>query len=264
MYSDKRVQLYNDILKLHEAGYGLRMISRTLHCSRNTVTKYINGNFDAVCKSSLYSSLNRFYDTTVKLLSAGMCRKDVLQNLKENGYTGGKSAAYNFMNAVAKEQNISISVGQSTTEDVIQKRVELMKYDYVGRSEIFRFLWMNEDMPDKHIAYLFSKYPILLELKACIKEFRVMFALKRLPMLFLFIDKYSQSSIKELSVFVAGLNKDIDAVTNAVSSPLSNGFVEGTNSKLKMVKRTMYGRCSHLLLAAKLMLHLRPFTCICG
>ena len=30
---------------------------------------------------------------------------------------------------------------------------------------------------------------------------------------------------------------------NSVASELSNGFVEGTNSKLKMVKRTMYGKC---------------------
>ena len=35
---------------------------------------------------------------------------------------------------------------------------------------------------------------------------------------------------------------------------LSNGFVEGTNSKLKMIKRTMYGRCGKELLAAKLIL----------
>ena len=47
--------------------------------------------------------------------------------------------------------------------------------------------------------------------------------------------------------------KDIEAVENSVASPLSNGFVEGTNNKLKMVKRTMYGRCSRQLLEAKLM-----------
>ena len=35
---------------------------------------------------------------------------------------------------------------------------------------------------------------------------------------------------------------------------LSNGFVEGTNSKLKMIKRTMYGRCGKELLTAKLIL----------
>ena len=49
------------------------------------------------------------------------------------------------------------------------------------------------------------------------------------------------------------LEEDIYAVENAVASNLSNGFVEGTNSKLKMVKRTMYGRCSKQLLEAKLM-----------
>ena len=32
----------------------------------------------------------------------------------------------------------------------------------------------------------------------------------------------------------------------------SNGFVEGTNSRLKMIKRTMYGRCRKQLLEAKL------------
>ena len=60
-----------------------------------------------------------------------------------------------------------------------------------------------------------------------------------------------------------GLEKDIDAVWDAVSSPLSKGFVEGMNSKLKMVKRTMYGRCCRRLLAAKLMLRIEE-TRICG
>ncbi|MGN2338122.1 transposase [Clostridium cagae] len=41
-----------------------------------------------------------------------------------------------------------------------------------------------------------------------------------------------------------GLLRDIEAIENSVSSDLSNGFVEGTNNKLKMIKRTMYGRCS--------------------
>lgn len=74
-----------------------------------------------------------------------------------------------------------------------------------------------------------------------------------MPLLYLFIKKYKTSSIKELSKFAVGLEKDLDAVENSVASSLSNGFVEGTNSKLKMVKRTMYGRCNKALLSAKLM-----------
>ncbi len=41
---------------------------------------------------------------------------------------------------------------------------------------------------------------------------------------------------------------------NAVAFNLRNGIVEGTNSILKMVKRTMYGRCSRELLVRKMML----------
>lgn len=40
------------------------------------------------------------------------------------------------------------------------------------------------------------------------------------------------------------MKNDLEAIENAVSSPLSNGFVEGTNTKVKMVKRTMYGGVS--------------------
>lgn len=49
-----------------------------------------------------------------------------------------------------------------------------------------------------------------------------------------------------------GIINNIDAVENAVAYDYSNGFVEGTNSRLKMIKRTMYGRCGRQLLEAKL------------
>ena len=73
-----------------------------------------------------------------------------------------------------------------------------------------------------------------------------------MPYLYLFIEKYKNSSLKEISCFASGLERDLPAAENAVASPLSNGFVEGTNSKLKMIKRTMYGRCGKELLTAKL------------
>ena len=74
-----------------------------------------------------------------------------------------------------------------------------------------------------------------------------------MPCLYLFIERYKMSSIKEIASFAKGLEKDIDAVENAVASSLSNGFVEGTNSKVKTIKKAMYGRCGKLLLSAKLM-----------
>ena len=45
-----------------------------------------------------------------------------------------------------------------------------------------------------------------------------------------FISKYENSKISSLC---NGLKKDIAAVKNAISSPISSGFVEGNNNKFK-------------------------------
>ena len=112
---------------------------------------------------------------------------------------------------------------------------------------------MNGELTSEHHEVLWKKYDVLKELEKCIREFREIFKKQNLSLLYLFIERYQNSSIKELASFAKGLNSDISAIENAVSSNLSNGFVEGTNSKIKMIKRTMYGRCRKKLLEAKLM-----------
>lgn len=99
---------------------------------------------------------------------------------------------------------------------------------------------------------IYEKYPNIWELQCCIREFRNIFKNHNVPMLYLFVEKYSKNLLKPLRSFAEGLKRDIDAVENAVAYDYSNGFVEGTNSRLKMIKRTMYGRCGRQLLEAKL------------
>lgn len=81
----------------------------------------------------------------------------------------------------------------------------------------------------------------------------VQYQRQNMPLLYVFIEKYKNFNLKEITRFAKGLEKDLPAVENLIASPLSNGFVEGINSKLKMVKRTMYGYCNKPLPAAKLM-----------
>jgi transposase len=64
-----------------------------------------------------------------------------------------------------------------------------------------------------------------------------------------------ESGIKELKSFVAGVERDYDAVRAGLTLPWSQGPVEGTVNKIKTHKRLMYGRASFTLLRQK-MLHL--------
>ena len=124
--------------------------------------------------------------------------------------------------------------------------------DYITREGVFRHMWMNTELTDDHKKYIYDKYSNTWELHCCIKEFRNIFKKRNVPLLYLFVEKYSKSSIKALKSFADGLKRDIDAVENAVAYNFSNSFVEGTNSRLKMIKRSMYGRCGKQLLEAKL------------
>lgn len=56
-----------------------------------------------------------------------------------------------------------------------------------------------------------------------------------------------------LSAFVAELRKDIAAVEAALSLPWTTSPAEGQISRIKMIKRTMYGRAGFALLRARVM-----------
>jgi len=59
--------------------------------------------------------------------------------------------------------------------------------------------------------------------------------------------------IRELNSFVAGLERDKAAVVAGLTLPHSNGQVEGQITKLKLLKRTMYGRAGFALLRQRVL-----------
>ena len=60
------------------------------------------------------------------------------------------------------------------------------------------------------------------------------------------------SNIHGMRRFARTLRQDMDAVSNAVLEPWSNGQVEGQINRLKMLKRAMYGRAGVDLLRARI------------
>ena len=68
------------------------------------------------------------------------------------------------------------------------------------------------------------------------------------------LSKAESSSIKELRQFAKGIRKDASAVKAGIELPWSNGIVEGKITKLKLIKRMMYGRASFNLLRKRVLL----------
>lgn len=85
--------------------------------------------------------------------------------------------------------------------------------------------------------------------------FRDIFKQKNTALLDRWLEQYKPSCLQEMASFTAGIEKDIDAVKNAIIyDDISNGPIEGLNNKLKAIKRQMYGRAGYRLLMLKMCL----------
>jgi transposase len=91
--------------------------------------------------------------------------------------------------------------------------------------------------------------PALLQARELIAAFHCMIRRKTVEELVPWIDQASESLVAS---FANGVRRDEAAVRAAIALPWSNGQTEGQITRLKLVKRQMYGRCKIDLLQARL------------
>lgn len=256
-YSEKRYKMICQIQHLLKEGCSYREIARRMGVGRNTIAKYRTGDPQELSIYGIHQSkLDVFHDFILECLYSGKSKSKTVKSVYAKGYTGSKSNAFNYLVKIEQREGKTFE-----PQPYIRTQTEALKYrtgskgktaDYITKEGMFKHMWMDISLTDIHKCYIYSHFPNLWELHTCIREFRNIFKKKMVVLLYLFIDKYKKSRIKELHSFAKGLENDLDAVENAVAYDYSNGFVEGTNSRLKMIKRTMYGKCNRELLEAKL------------
>ena len=238
-------------------GCSCREIARRMRVSRNTIAKYREGDPKELSMYGIrQSKLDPFHDFIIQCLDSGWSKSKTVKAVYEKGYSGSVSNAFEHLSKIEERENKNFE-----PQPYVRTMTECLKYrigsrgkdaDYITRGGVFRHMWMDTELLDAHKKYIYEKYPRIWELHCCIKEFRNIFKKRNVPLLYLFVERYKKSGLKALKSFAVGLDQDIEAVENAVAYDHSKGFVEGTNSRLKMIKRTMYGRCGKYLLEAKL------------
>ncbi len=243
------------IQELLQQGYSNTAVSQMTRHSRGTIRKYQSGNPDYLCRQTRpisKSELCKYEYNIVEALHKGIVLKDIYRSLYAADHSVKKSTFYDYCKKLLHIHNIEYhSSINSIGKPINHKKVP---FHSVKRTQVFQHIWMNEYIEPDDWQYISDKYPQILILQQCICRFREIFNKKRMSLLYLFIEHYENCSIKNLKSFASGLNKDIEAVENAVASPLNNGFLEGNNSRLKMIKRIMYGRAGINLLRAKVIL----------
>jgi transposase len=100
------------------------------------------------------------------------------------------------------------------------------------------------------IAAIEAHVPTLVEARVLIESFHAMVRTKLIANLDSWI---ATASLSLIASFASGIVRDRAAVLAAITEPWSNGQTEGQITKLKLVKRQMYGRAKIDLLQARLL-----------
>jgi transposase len=100
------------------------------------------------------------------------------------------------------------------------------------------------------VAAIEDQIPLLVEAREIIAVFHAMVRRTSQPDLDPWLDRAGASLVAS---FANGVVKDKAAVEAAIDLPWSNGQTEGQITKLKLVKRQMYGRGKLDLLQARML-----------
>ncbi len=126
----------------------------------------------------------------------------------------------------------------------------------LARQAVFLFLRRSEELEAEAqatLALLQALHPEVAQTYELVQQFTRMLRTRTGDQLDAWLSHVRTSKIRELQGFVAGVERDKEAVKAGLTLPFSNGMVEGNVNKLKLVKRMGYGRAGFPLLRQRVL-----------
>ena len=251
---------YEDIVRIQQylsEGYSAMRIKELLNTTYNTIRRYATGDPYKLCRfpqnGARTINIENYREEIMDYLRCNMMTKDIYAKITENGYNGKYTQVKVYCKKLADKHGIQRSTRKNSVGVVIDKSKK-SNVRYISSRDILKYIWSDEELDLPDILYIIAKYPLLWDILKCVRDFRNIYLEKNTALLLFFVAVYSFSAIKPLKSFASCLRGDYEAVKNSVISDLSNGFVEGNNNKVKLIKRSMYGRAKLKLLRAKILL----------
>jgi transposase len=106
---------------------------------------------------------------------------------------------------------------------------------------------------NRHLEEFLQFCPAGTQLRQLTLQFRKLLRWKSSARLSEWMEKVQASGFPFLAQFARALGRDLEAVQLAITTPWSNGLLEGHINRLKVIKRQMYGWAKFELLKARVL-----------
>lgn len=229
--------------ELSQQGYGIKAISRMLQAHHRTIKKYLE--LEALPRRQAPSNqrfLTNFHSFRTYLLESYRDQdyQSLYANIRSKGFNGKYTQFCHNMNRFIKTEDIGAHPNLKFTP------IETWSTSRIS----FMVLQQQDQLHKKDLNFLDCLYRKVPEIKAAAEmtiAFKNLFKVKAEETLKAWLVQALKPE-SELRSFAHGIQRDFNAVNQAVISSISNGQVEGQVNKLKNIKRMMYGRASFPLL----------------
>ena len=105
----------------------------------------------------------------------------------------------------------------------------------------------------RHLDAFLRFCPEAHKLRRFVLQFRAMMRWRSAKKLGTWIEAAAASGFRFVAQFACTLRRDLEAVELSMTTPWSNGPIEGHINRLKAIKRQMYGRAGFELLKARVL-----------
>ncbi len=234
----RRDEVNEKVRTLHRSGTALKAIARTTGLSRQTVRRIVRGARDDVFRSR-ESTLDRWSYRLESEWSAG-CQNgtELWRRLRAAGFTGSLRVVSEWR--TRKRRSVR-------TAGDYPPPLRMPSARMIARLLTTVRACKGEETV-RLIAAIETASPAIVKARNLLDGFAALISAKQVDRLDPWLGDAAQS---EMSAFAEGIAADKVAVA-AVIEMWSNGQTEGQVTKLKLVKRQMYGRAKVDLLRARL------------
>lgn len=241
-----RQQQYQKLLTLSRQGLGPQQIAPLVGLSERTVYRWL-----AQTTAPSWHHLTRtrsvidpYRGYLLKRWQEG-CRKGsvLCRELKAQGYRGSERAVYRYL-TFFQEQALSEEVPTVGLPLLSSKKTTLLLVKEASK--------LDEEEHEA-LTTLRQTSPTADRVYPLVQDFGHMVRQRQGERLDAWLTSVEASAIAELQTFAAGIQRDKAAVQAGLTLTYSNGLLEGHVNRLKLIKRSMYGRANFDLLRLRVL-----------
>jgi transposase len=242
--SRERADRYQQVLDLEAQGISQIEIARCLNISRRTLCRWKKQGIKPDRRHRRQEgTVTKYIAHVADRMQQGICTgKQIWQELHTQGFTGSMRTVYRYIETIrghCPKRRIPV--------DILPK---IPLQDFASKEAVWLFMRPLDKLQEaekRDLNLLCQASEKVNSLYHLVQEFLTMVHCRLGGQLQSWIDQVNSSPFEHLHRFVAGIEKDKDAVIAGLTLGQNNGQVEGKVNKLKLLKRTMYGRAGFAL-----------------